>query len=121
MSPEDSSREGHRGHHDRALVDNASVAYRRSESVDQATVGLLRDQRCSIQPLLPGPHPMHPKLYLVAGKLSAVISLTTAFHRKLQISSCLPGNKVHKSNTTCTLTNGPTFVLKGKLILCLLL
>ena len=70
-------------------------------------------------PLLPGPHPLHPKLYLMACKLSGVIPLTTAFHHKLQILSCPPGNQVHKSNTTCTFTNSPTFVLKGKLIPCL--
>ncbi len=70
-------------------------------------------------PLLPGPHPLNPKLYLMACKLSGVISLTTAFLRTLPKSSCLPGSQVHKSNTMCTFTNGSNFVLKGKLIHCL--
>ena len=70
-------------------------------------------------PLLPGPHPLYPKPYLMACKLSGVISLTTAFHHKLQMSSCLPGGQGHKRNTPCTFTNGPTFVLNGKLIPCL--
>ena len=70
-------------------------------------------------PLLPGPHPLSPKLYLMACKLSGVISLTTAFLQTLPKSSCLPGSQVHKSNTMCTFTNGSNFVLKGKLIHCL--
>ncbi len=69
--------------------------------------------------LLPGPHALNPKLYLMACKLSGVISLTTAFLRTLPKSSCLPGSQVHKSNTMCTFTNGSNFVLKGKLIHCL--
>ena len=70
-------------------------------------------------PLLPGSHPLHPKLYLMACKLSGDTSLTAAFLHKLPTLSCLPRGKVHKSNTMCTLTNGPNFVLKGKLIHCL--
>ncbi len=66
-------------------------------------------------PLLPGPHPLSPKLHLMACKLSGVISLTTAFLQTLPKSSCLPGSQVHKSNTMCTFTNGSNFVLKGKL------
>ena len=48
MSPEDSSRKGRRDN-DCAHVGNTSMVYRRSESVDRATAGLPRDQRCSIQ------------------------------------------------------------------------
>ena len=64
-------------------------------------------------------YPLSPKLYLMACKLSGVISLTTAFLRTLPKSSCLSGSQVHKSNTMCTFTNGSNFVPKGMLIHCL--
>ena len=111
MSSEDSSREGR--DNDCAHVDNAGMVYRRMimlPRIFHVTNDVLSN------PLLPCPHPLHPKLYVMACKPHL---LTTAFHHKLQISSCLPGNQVHKSDTTCTFTSSPTFVLKGKLIPCL--
>ena len=69
-------------------------------------------------PLLGTTHPLSPKLVLMACKVSGDTLWTTRFLQALPTSSSTPGGQVRKSSIPFTSTDGPTFVMKGKLIQC---
>ena len=74
------------------------MVYRRAESVDRAPADFPREQRGSLQSASTagsssaGPQALSHGMQIVRSHFN---SLITAFHHKLQILSCLPGNQVH--------------------------
>ena len=61
-------------------------------------------------------HPLHQKLTLLMCHLSGNPSKIKDFRAKLCPSSCLRGDKVHKSNIPRTSENGNSTVVDGKLV-----
>ena len=61
-------------------------------------------------------HPLKTKLRMVACLLSESSFKHKEFHNQLPNCSWPPGEGAPKNSTMCTSKNGPSFVLKGKLI-----
>ena len=111
MYSDDYSRECHS-----PRLDNASMVYQSTEPVDRAAACFPRDQRCSIQSSSTGSTSFAPQALPYRMQIVRRHFLNSSIPP--QITDVRPGGK-DKSNTVCTLTNGPIFVLKGKLIHCL--
>ena len=61
-------------------------------------------------------HPLHKKLQLLVCHLSRISLQAEKFRLGLQRSSCNPGERVHKSSTRPTTSDGKSSVVQGVLI-----
>lgn len=61
-------------------------------------------------------HPLHKKLQLLVCHLSGISLQAEEFRLGLQRSSCNPGERVHKSSTRLTTSDGKSSVVQGVLI-----
>ena len=61
-------------------------------------------------------HPLSSKLMLMACKVSGGASLTAKYLQTLPTSSSTPEDQVRKNSTEFTSIDGPSFVMKGKLM-----
>ena len=61
-------------------------------------------------------HTLHKKLQLLVCHLSGISLQTEEFRLGLQRSSCNPGERVHKSSTRLTTSDGKSSVVQGKLV-----
>ena len=101
---------------DCSSVDNPSFVFQPAESVNWHPRVVHVTNAALSNPLLLGPHPLSPTLYLLVYKLSEITFLTKAFFRRLPTLSCVLGSQIHNDNTSFTFKNGMTFILRDNLI-----